>query len=546
MIFNLNPKKESYYLFGITFFGLLLRVLFTDIDGLVSSNGGAQYLELARNLSNGHGYIDINGYPELLDTPFFPILLSSLSFLFNNFITSAEYFVLFTNTLLIPLTYLLGKKLYGTKTAIISSVLVSFYPELMRYSGLVLSESIYTFLIILCAVSFYRAIETNNTTTFALCGSLFGITYLSKPIFFIYFVSASTIFLFYAIYSYGDTFLSGLLKLSTFTSCFLIFAVPFVVYIYGETGDVSISQKSVYNIHIGGKKGLEYEKSIAGLYKDNYTTNRRAILEGKKGTAVSYILNNLRSVSQRYVENMGKLYLRHFSSAIYPLFIILIGLGLFGSRQIYTDFKSDLVMIMFVVIPIFITPIFFSKSRFLIPLAPFFLTWSSRGILQLSSCTHNKIYGCRNFDNKMYVICSSILLLIFVSTVPILIKQGPFGAGGVGTKKSILEASSWVKKNTSSNDKIMTRSNHVPFYSNRTGVLIPFCSLSKLKQFAINNDADFLLLYEPNITSTRPNLSFLLDRNKKPPKWLHKVYTNTNNDKIVIYNIEMLNRFDNT
>lgn len=81
----------------------------------------------------------------------------------------------------IPMAYLLGKRFGGAVAGLVGAALLAFYPALLDYQGLLLTEPLAAFLLGAGLVVFFGAAERRPPWLWAASGGLFGLLALVRP-----------------------------------------------------------------------------------------------------------------------------------------------------------------------------------------------------------------------------------------------------------------------------------------------------------------------------------------------------------------------------
>ena len=92
---------------------------------------------------------------------FFQILLFSLTCLF---------------------TYLISEELFGKKIASLSGILISIYPTLASYPGYILSETLFSFLLIVSIFLLTKSYKLKKLSIFFYSGIFLGLVSITKVI----------------------------------------------------------------------------------------------------------------------------------------------------------------------------------------------------------------------------------------------------------------------------------------------------------------------------------------------------------------------------
>jgi 4-amino-4-deoxy-L-arabinose transferase-like glycosyltransferase len=138
---------RSDRLLPILLIAFALRFLFSIPVGLNLANDAGDYYQLGVGLASGEGYVEPdNGVPSAYRPPLYPGFLAGLLLLFNFSILPVQIIQALLGALLVWVIYLITRRLFTTGAAIAAAAVVCFYPDLIIYSGLLFSETLYNFL----------------------------------------------------------------------------------------------------------------------------------------------------------------------------------------------------------------------------------------------------------------------------------------------------------------------------------------------------------------------------------------------------------------
>ena len=224
--------KKNKWLIAIFIVALLIRIIFI-FSMPIKLWDETIYLNLGYDLSkNPLDYSFSNGWSDFIPSggddiytwpkagfraPVLPYLIS-IFYLFNlGFLLN--FLIPLIGALSVVLIYKLGKELFNHKLGLISSLLFTFIPLHIFYSGRILTEVLFTFFVLLTFISFWKGYEKNNKKHKILFGVFLALALLSRytalwimPIFLLYFLIRDKSFKFlkdkYLWYSIGVFFLT--------------------------------------------------------------------------------------------------------------------------------------------------------------------------------------------------------------------------------------------------------------------------------------------------------------------------------------------------
>lgn len=138
------------------------------------------YRTLAESILRGDGFAR-DGVPTAFVTPGFPLFLAGLYL-----ISRATIFIALVNCLLGALTVgfiaAISSRLGGRQAAWAGGLFAAFYPHLIFWTGYVLTETLYVFLVVTSLYLIIRATEERSVSWAALSGLVMGAAFLVRPI----------------------------------------------------------------------------------------------------------------------------------------------------------------------------------------------------------------------------------------------------------------------------------------------------------------------------------------------------------------------------
>lgn len=187
MASRFGPNALRWALAGCVLLGLSLRILAAakwnmgHPDSVARLHGDEpSYDGLARDIVDGFGMT----WPGR--TPFYPYWLAALRVLGRGSYDFVDYAQVIAGTLAVPLTYLLGKRLFGAAVGLLAALLVATNSVLIHQVVLLQTEVLYTPAILLVALALHEALSVDADTRegakrFLLLGILVGFSDLLRP-----------------------------------------------------------------------------------------------------------------------------------------------------------------------------------------------------------------------------------------------------------------------------------------------------------------------------------------------------------------------------
>lgn len=145
-----------------------------------------QYMTLAKNMAQGHGFSLSRTFPYVSDTlrtPGYPLYLAFFYYFFGNF-WSAALFQAFVNSFVPVLVFLIAKKLTPNMAiAAVASILVALEPHLLLFSIALDTEGIFVLLLSIFMLALFLFWDTPLKGKAIFLGFLFGYLSLTRPVF---------------------------------------------------------------------------------------------------------------------------------------------------------------------------------------------------------------------------------------------------------------------------------------------------------------------------------------------------------------------------
>ena len=132
----------------------LVRIAWTAVSGWspTPEDDAYRYDFYARNLADGLGYIHLNGEPTAFWPPGYALLLAGAYSLFGQHVEVAQAMNALLGTATVALVYLIGLRLFGHRPALIAAAIVAFFPSLIFFTAVTLSEVAFTFFALLAVL----------------------------------------------------------------------------------------------------------------------------------------------------------------------------------------------------------------------------------------------------------------------------------------------------------------------------------------------------------------------------------------------------------
>jgi 4-amino-4-deoxy-L-arabinose transferase-like glycosyltransferase len=168
----------------ILLFAFVIRVatvIPAHIDGSCSDE--KEYLFLAHQMLDGKGFVDSNG-DYSIKAPLFPFLIAVCMKAGEGLQFLPYLLVALVGTLSVYVSYLLAAALWvDRRRALFAAGLVAFFPPLVLYGALLMSESLFILLLIVTLLLVERLTRTDRISFYILFGIVAGLAVLTRAVF---------------------------------------------------------------------------------------------------------------------------------------------------------------------------------------------------------------------------------------------------------------------------------------------------------------------------------------------------------------------------
>jgi len=222
-------KKAIFTIVGVA---ASVRILFSipsfiDVSRVYSIGDATGYELLAVNLLD-HNVFSLSEdppyEPDPLRTPLYPLLLSAFYSIFGRRPRIILVLQIFISTLTALMVYALGRKI-NPRVAFAGAVLCGLSPNLTFYSTMLLTEVLFTFLLITGIFMFIRLFDSHGLSRTVLSGFLFGLSSLTRPIS-LYFPLIMSVPL---LWTFRGELRKGIYLVAVFLGVYLVSLSPWIV-----------------------------------------------------------------------------------------------------------------------------------------------------------------------------------------------------------------------------------------------------------------------------------------------------------------------------
>jgi acetyltransferase-like isoleucine patch superfamily enzyme len=185
----MKPPSSTWrrQLVFILVLGLALRLGVILLAPLPSHEGVTHYDDnrydaLAWSVAQGNGYRNTFGQPEIKDPPLLPLVSACLYRVFGHHRIAVYLLQVMLSVITVALLFLLAEELVGRDAAFLAAGLTTIHPDLIVYTNLLLTETLFIFLLCAAMLVWVRTIRRPTVPRWAMTGDLLGLAALTRPL----------------------------------------------------------------------------------------------------------------------------------------------------------------------------------------------------------------------------------------------------------------------------------------------------------------------------------------------------------------------------
>jgi len=230
---SFNNLTTPQKLVIITCFGLLLR-LYVTIYAVTIATDAITHLRLVKEFTGGNLY----GIFDMDRPPLYALCVSLTSFIIPDPVVAGRVVSLVFGTLTIPLSFYIGRFVYGSRAGLLTAFFLAIHPYLVRYSGEVLTEGLYYFITSLVILVGLKVVRDKGYALAVVLGVAASLAYLTKPGAMGYMMILSAIIFLAYPSRLRSEFPRRILVIIIAWAAFLVVSSPYLYYLSQASGEV--------------------------------------------------------------------------------------------------------------------------------------------------------------------------------------------------------------------------------------------------------------------------------------------------------------------
>jgi hypothetical protein len=510
-----GARHDAAWIAAWTLAGIALRLVLIGFTNKITGDGVGWYIPLARAFFEGRWADGFDAFiPPVysLSVAFVAKLLPASAWTgpvadagameLAGQIASAAY-----GAATLPLVYLLVRRLapvsHAVPAARIAVALAAIAPYLARYSAQVMSESTYTFFFVLASLAGLALLRRRSIATAAGFGLAVGVACLNRP---------EAMGLLIVIGGWvglpaivRPAKLPRALGLGAIVAIFFVAGLsPQIAATHARTGAWTLSAKGgqiFKSSHL--KDPLARERWLYPAPRPKRAGAGEEEEEAQSFDAVAYVRSNPGTFLRHYVGTLALL-LKNIQPA---LGVALLLLALAGTirRRVIPRGEGERVAASLVITYLLLLSLFYGSARFLLPLVPFGLLWSSLGVLEVAGRIRAIGAGWTRLPARVRrdpLTWTFGAVLIF----SLIEASGPaYDHGWRWYWSPEKRAGAWMRANLPPQPKIMTRSSMIEtYYAGARVAYFPFAPYEEVIRYLQRTEVRYVLFDESKTSRLRP------------------------------------------
>ncbi len=496
-------KKETVFVGVSVVAAFILRLLLMPSNSVINGDG-IYYVTLGQKLVSG----DLVGGISAYWSPLYSGFCGIFSLLFHDQEFAGRFVSAVAGSLVVIPTFCLIREFYGKTPAYIGSILLVLHPMLIKSSGWVMTESLYTLTFIWCILVFWLALSTRKLRRFFLTGSLFGAAFLVKPEAIGFLGLVPLLVIAAACFGQRGTLRQYSVGYLPLLLGFALLFLPYILFLHSKTGQWTISQKIAVNLPAVDYEGELLKLTPSGkmtmkdrIWGDDYETEYSSQATTQQAPSQAYGLKRLGSdvtILGTKALSLLKKQLRDYFPAILPYsFMLLAIIGLFRKSWTRSRAAKELFLFSFLLCTLLGYAASSVELRYLIPIIPILLAWTANGVVEFSKWIMGSGAAVFRMPRRNPVLVQAVILIcLLASLVPTILNSFQSEElQNMPVEEKL--AGIWIKDHSNTLiPLVMSSNNTVAFYAGANHIYLPDEKLPTVIEYARQRKVDYVIISE--------------------------------------------------
>ncbi len=506
-----GARHDTAWIVGWTLVGTALRLVLIGFTNKITGDGVGWYIPLARSFFEGRWAEGFDAYIP----PVYPLSVAAVARLLPASVWTGpvgdagalELAGQLASTLYgaatLPLIYLLVRRLapasHAVPAARVAVALAALAPFLARYSARVMSESAYTFFFVLALLAGLALLRRRSAATAAGFGLAVGVACLNRP---------EAMGLLIVIGAWVAV--PALVRPSALPRALGLGAIVAILFLVGLSPQIAATHARTGAWTLSAKGGQIFKSSHL---KDPMARERWLYPPPKPGRAQeeprepSGALGYVRANPGAFLRHCAGTFAGLVGSIPPALGVAPLLLALAGSirRRAVPRSPGERVAASVVIAYFLFLSLFHGSARFLLPLVPLGLLWSSLGVLEISERIRAgggrwaRLPSPVRRDPLAWTFGAVLLLSLIEAAGPV------YDHGWRWYWSPEKRAGAWMRANLPPRPKIMTRSSMIEaYYAGARVAYFPLAPYEEVMRYMRRTEVRYVLFDESKTIRLRP------------------------------------------
>jgi len=492
---------SDYFVMGILVGGaLLIRWLFLGCRGVLSGDE-MHYAESLHRFLHGRFLDGVSDYWSF----FYPMAAVPFGLLARDAEAGLRILSLLSGAATVIPAYLIARRLWGRRAALLAGALVALHPNLLLFSVSAFTESFYGVLVILAAYLFVRALSAGLATgALALAGAALGLAAATRQeASFIAAIFVLMILVGVSARAGAPALATRLRRAAVLVAAFAIAVAPYFALLHAKTGQWTVGSKAAVNLSSPAvwRTDLERERYVYSL---NDEGTARRIDEQARESAARVLWRERGAIARSYLPKLGegaRLIPLLFAT---PFLLVLVPLGIFGKRVPRSLRDGETLLVILALFPFVLYSVFRVELRYLVPYLPVHLLWGAAGCDVIMRWISERV-------SRRSVVAWGAAAVIVASLVPYDVHKYRSTAAAEPVEWKAIGR--WMRDTGRGGSRLLAEPGcSVSYYAGTPeATFIPWTDVPGLLAFARRERFEYLLVDERYIRDKRPQLGALLE-----------------------------------
>ncbi len=349
--------------------------------------------------------------------------------------------------------YLIGKNVFDQKVSFVSAIILAFHPYAVRLSADIISESTYFFFFISSLGLGFFAITNRRYLLFALSGICSALAYLARPEGIGVMIIVAFCCALKDCTKIKILWKEKLVSILILIVAFLVFSMPYLVYIKKETGDW----------HLTKKKYLSRMAGIEAVFRGQNSDRFEAVDSEKRGNSSIKVIKQTDARKPDFQKHINSILhiAKKYINTFHPFLFIFLIIGVINWTRISKERHFGFYIITVIVFYLFILyrlrittlvgehdTFLYPSRRHLMPLVIPAIFCAGIGVYTTGTWMHKKfqgsslIVGFKELLKSTWIVQLIVLMIVVSVLLPKTLKPQRFD------KHGIKEVGKWVKEHS--------------------------------------------------------------------------------------------------